>query len=62
MVLNEFVPVVVDGRLNAILIVALYTFVGGLLYFVITYKSLFKNIFGEEIINKIFKKFKKNNS
>lgn len=62
MVLNEFVPVVVDGRLNAILIVALYAFVGGLLYFVITYKSLFKNIFGEEIINKIFKKFKKNNS
>ena len=62
MVLNEFVPVVVDGRLNAILIVALYTCVGGLLYFVITYKSLFKNIFGEEIINKIFKKFKKNNS
>ena len=62
MVLNEFVPVVVDGRLNAILIVALYTCVGGFLYFVITYKSLFKNIFGEEIINKIFKKFKKNNS
>lgn len=62
MVLNEFVPVVVDGRLNAILIVALYTLIGGLLYFAITYKSLFKNIFGEEIINKIFKKFKKNNS
>ena len=62
MVLNEFVPVVVDGRLNAILIVALYTVIGGLLYFAITYKSLFKNIFGEEIINKIFKKFKKNNS
>lgn len=62
MVLNEFVPVVVDGRLNAILIVALYTLIGGLLYFAITYKSLFKNIFGEEIINKIFKKYKKNNS
>lgn len=62
MILNEFIPVVVTGRIKAILIVTLYTLIGGIIYFVLTYKSLFKKIFGREIIDKIFRKFKKSNS
>ena len=62
MILNEFIPVVVTGRIKAILIVTLYNLIGGIIYFVLTYKSLFKKIFGREIIDKIFRKFKKSNS
>ena len=59
MLLNEIVPVVVDGRVKAIIIVAIYTIVGGGLYFLLTYKGIFKKIFGKEIIDKILGKFKK---
>ena len=59
MLVNEFVPIVVNGRFKAIIIVVIYTLIGGGLYFVITYKSLFKKIFGKEIIDKITSKFRK---
>ena len=59
MLVNEFVPIVVNGRFKAIIIVAIYTLIGGGLYFVITYKSLIKKIFGKEIIDKITSKFRK---
>ncbi len=62
MLLNEFLPVVVDGRINAITIVLIYSLVGGGIYFIITYKSLFKKIFGKEILDKLFGRFKKSNS
>ena len=61
-VLNNFIPVVVDGRINAIIIVVIYTVIGGSIYFALTYKNVFKKIFGKEIINKIISKFKGKNS
>ena len=59
MLVNELVPVAVTGRFKAIIIVAIYTLIGGGLYFAMTYKSLFKKIFGKEIIDKITSKFRK---
>ena len=59
MLLNEFVPVVVDGRFEAMRIVVLYSLVGGAIYFLLTYKNVFKKIFGKEVIDKILNKFKK---
>ncbi len=60
--LNEFIPRIVDGRFKAIIIVSIYTLVGGTLYFLLTYKSLFKKIFGGEFLNKFKRKIKKSNS
>ena len=62
LLLNEFIPRIVDGRFKAIIIVSIYTLVGGTLYFLLTYKSLFKKIFGEEFLNKFKRKIKKSNS
>lgn len=58
-ILNYFVPVVVDGRINAIIIVIIYTLVGGGIYFGLTYKNIFKKIFGKEIIDKVLGKIKR---
>lgn len=58
MMLNYFIPAVVDGRGNAIIIVIIYTLIGGGIYFLLTYKNIFKKIFGKEILDKIFNKFK----
>ena len=62
MLLNEFIPSTVDGRFKAIIIVIIYAVVGGFIYFLLTYKTLFKRIFGTETIDKIKRKFKKSNS
>ena len=62
MILDRYIPVVVNGRIHAIIIVALYALVGGGIYFAITYKPLFKKIFGKEILDKLFGKVKKSNS
>ena len=62
MLLNEFIPSTVDGRFKAIIIVIIYAVVGGFIYFLLTYKTLFKRIFGTEAIDKIKRKFKKSNS
>ena len=59
MLLNEFVPVVVNGRVHAITIVTLYALVGGGIYFLLTYKNVFKKVFGKEVLDKIANKFKK---
>jgi uncharacterized membrane-anchored protein len=60
MLLSEFVPVVVDGRGKAVAIVTLYSLVGGGIYFALTYKNVFKKVFGKEIIERIKSKFKRN--
>ena len=62
MLLSEVIQVEVNGRIHAIIIVTLYALVGGSIYFAITYKSLFKKIFGKEIMDKITGKIKKSNS
>ena len=62
MLLNEFINVNVSGRTNAILTVSLYVVVGGAIYFALTYKNIFKKIFGKEILDKLIGKFKKSNS
>ena len=62
MILDRYIPVLVNGRIHAIIIVALYALVGGGIYFAITYKPLFKKIFGKEILDKLFGKVKKSNS
>ena len=59
MLLNNFVPVIVDGRSNALIVVIIYILVGGGIYFLITYNNIFKKIFGKEVIDKLVSKFKK---
>ena len=59
LLLGQFIPVEVSGRMNAILVIVIYTLVGGGLYFLLTYKTLFKKVFGKELIDKFLKKFKK---
>lgn len=54
--LDKFVPIVVTGRLNAIFITILYTIVGGLVYFLITYKTIFVKVFGNGILSKLKRK------
>ena len=54
-------PSVVSSRLLNVLIIALYTIVGALIYFVVTYKTgTINRIFGKEFIDKIVLKFKSN--
>ena len=55
-VLNKFVPIVVTGRFNSLFIIILYTLVGGLIYFLITYKSIFVKLSGKELLNKLKRK------
>lgn len=57
--LNKVIPVEVSGRGKAILITVLYGVIGGAIYFIITYKPIFKKVFGKETINRIFGKFKR---
>ena len=60
LVLRFTVPQVVLSRLLNILIIAVYTLIGALVYFFITYRiGTVKRIFGEELLDKISKKFKK---
>jgi len=59
LLLKQFIPVEVSGRMNAIIVITIYTLTGGGLYFLLTYNNLFKKVFGKEIIDKILKKFKK---
>ena len=54
-------PSVVSSRLLNVLIIALYTIIGALIYFVVTYKTgTINRIFGKEFIDKIVLKFKSN--
>ena len=56
MLLNRFIPIVVTGRMNALFITILYTIVGGLVYFLITYKTIFKKVFGKEVLSRFKRK------
>ncbi|MBR3117208.1 MAG: polysaccharide biosynthesis protein [Bacilli bacterium] len=60
--LNKVVPVVVSGRAKAIFIAILYGVVGAGIYFAITYKPIFKKVFGKETVNRILGKFKRKKS
>ena len=57
--LDLFIPRVVDGRLNSFLITMLYGVVGGGVYLLITYKTIVTKAFDQETINRIFGKFKR---
>ena len=58
--LSYLVPFTSTSRVFNVLYVALYTVVGGLVYFIIMLKSkMIYNIFGEEIVNKVKGKIKK---
>lgn len=60
LVLRFIVPQVVLSRLLNILIIAVYTLIGALVYFFITYRTgTVKRIFGEDLLDKISNKFKK---
>ncbi len=55
--LNIVVPIVVANRFLNIFIIVIYTLVGGLVYFLITYKTkTIENVFGKSILNKIKKR------
>ena len=57
--LDLFIPRVVDGRLNSFLITMLYGVVGGGVYLLITYKTIVTKAFDQETINRILGKFKR---
>lgn len=60
LLLRFIVPQVVANRLLNILIIAIYTLVGALVYFFITYKTgTIKRIFGKELLEKVSKKLYK---
>lgn len=55
-VMKIFIPLNVTSRINAIILILIYGFVGALIYFTLTIKNgIFKEIFG----NKLLKKLKK---
>ena len=58
-VLRIFIDIIPTSRKNAIIIIAIYALVGGLVYFIFTYKPLFKTVIAKELMGKIKKIFKK---
>ncbi|MDD6879312.1 MAG: polysaccharide biosynthesis protein [bacterium] len=61
-ILNKFISIDTITRFKSIIIVAIYSFIGALVYLLILYKTnTIFNIFGEDFVNKIIKKSKKNN-
>ncbi len=60
LLLRFIVPQVVSSRLLNILIIVIYTLVGALIYFFITYKTgTIKRIFGRDLLGKVGKKLYK---
>lgn len=56
LIMKTFIPLNVTGRMNAIILIMIYGFVGAGIYFAITIKNgIFKEIFGD----KLFKKLKR---
>lgn len=60
--LNKLLPVEVSGRFDAIIISIIYGLVGAGIYFLITYKPIFKKVFGKETIDRVLGKFKRKKS
>lgn len=57
LILKLFVPVFTEGRFEAIFITALYTIVGGSIYFFFSYQGkLISNVFGEQFLPSILKR------
>ena len=56
--LSLIIPLVYNTRIEAILIIALYTVIGGITYLGIAYKiGLIQDVFGTTFIKKIISKF-----
>lgn len=58
-ILRIFVDPVSDTKSRAIIMTALFTGVGIIIYFIFTYKTVFKKVIGKEIISKFNKIFKR---
>ena len=57
LILKLFVPVFTEGRFEAIFITALYTIIGGSIYFFFSYQGkLISNVFGEQFLPSILKR------
>ena len=55
--LKVFVPILVSNRFMNILVIALYSIIGALVYFLVMIKlGTVKRIFGEEILSKFKRK------
>ena len=52
-ILKIFIDPVSDTKVRAIIITCIFTFVGGIVYFIFTYKTVFKKVVGKEVIGKI---------
>lgn len=61
-VLSKFISVTPSGRIDALIKIIIFTIVGGTVYFLLTYKSLFKKVIGTGPLAKIVNKFKKTNN
>ncbi len=61
--LGQFIPNYTSNRILNVPIIIVYTLVGALIYFIIIYKTkTLENIFGQNFLNRIFKKTKKRKS
>lgn len=56
-IVNVFIPLESSSRFKSIIIIAIYTIVGGSVYLIVSFKT-FKKVFGKDIINNIKNKFK----
>ena len=55
-ILKLFIPLNILGRINSILIISIYGFIGAIIYFTLTVKNgIFSKIFGSKFISKIKK-------
>ena len=57
--LKIFIDPVSDSKSRSIIMTALFTGVGIIVYFIFTYKQLFKQVVGKELISKFGKIFKR---
>ena len=57
--LDLFIPRVVDGRVESFVVILIYALVGGGIYFLITYKTIVKKAFDKETIDRILGRFKR---
>ena len=56
-IVNVFIPLESSSRFKSIIIIAIYTIVGGSVYLIVSFKT-FKKVFGKDMINNIKNKFK----
>ena len=56
-IVNVFIPLESTSRFKSIIIIAIYTIVGGSVYLIVSFKT-FKKVFGKDMINNIKNKFK----